>query len=331
MDRIPLPDIPDICPDCDEAQKDLRKERLKRSSLKSEFYQFYNCIDKEKRDSLYQDKFNVIHNNWAKRWKEYVDDPLISKPEFIDNSPLICKEHKKFISVFDLKDTNSDYVLVNPYIMKKLTEEFAINHEITITLNIHRDTIFHSTPDLCNECSQLQRVIRESQALNFQDTKLHIIEKQKLYTYAYINKNETWIGASHSTTVNELKLYICQALDIDPSEQQLSYNNTELEDDTKTLSYYKVTPYNPIYYKKKKFRLNSSQQSGGSQNISSHKETGFEGTILSGRSLQNSQKIEPIKSPSSDPQGWPRCKICTYINDEKSLTKICFVCEADNT
>jgi len=328
MDRIPLPDIPDICPDCDEIQKDLRKERLKRSNLKNDLSQFYNSI--EKRDSIYLDRYYVIHNNWAKRWKEYIDDPLKPKPEFIDNSPLICEEHKKFISLFDLKDNHSDYVLVSPYVMKKLNEEFESNHEITIHLNMYRDTSFQSIPDLCTECSQFQRAIRESQALNFQDTKLHIIEKQKGYSHSFINRNETWIGASHSTTVNELKLYICQALDIDPSEQQLFYMSTELEDDSKTLAYYKVTPYNPICYKKK-VRVNSSHQSGGSLNLSSHKETGFEGTILSGRSLQNSQKIEPIKSPPSNPQGWPRCKICTFINDEKSLTKICSLCEEDNS
>jgi len=326
-----LSDNPDTCPDCDEIQKDLQKERLKRGSIKNDLNTFYNSIS-DKRASLYAEKYYIIHINWAKRWKEYIEDVQKPKPDFIDNSPLIC-EHKKFIYVYDIKDSNRDYVPVTSYDWRKLYEEFSSNSPIYVYLNSASDTVTQSFPDICTDCSNLQRVIRESQALTFQDTKLHIVKKQKVSSYSYIRGNDTWIGASHNTTVHELKLYICQALDIDPSEQQLFYNNKELEDDSKELSFYKVTPINPIVYKKKKKSNNSSQMSSSVNLSRSQKETGFEGTILAGRNLQISQKKdEQIKSPPppSAPQGWPRCKRCTFDNDEKSPTKICSVCEFDN-
>jgi len=223
-------------------------------------------------------------------------------------------------------------MLITPYEMKKLSEEFKLEptQTISVILNSAYDTIISSSPDICHECSNFEKAIRESKALHFEDTKLHIIEApSKLYSYQSSQSREAYIGASHNTTVGELKLHICQTLDIDPSEQQLTYNSVGLDDDSKPLSYYKVTPLNAIHYKKKKLFTSGNLDKSGNLRISQNKETGFEGTILSGsRQVQK----EPIKSPPSlDPQGWPRCKRCTFINDKNSPTKICSVCELDNS
>jgi len=80
--------------------------------------------------------------------------------------------------------------------------------------------------------------------------------------------------------------------------------------------------------------------SGNTSLSRSHKETGFEGTILSGQRQNMNNNKEPAAKPPPPPivvesiqkQGWPVCSNCTFINtDEKSSTKICSLCEFDNS
>jgi hypothetical protein len=91
-------------------------------------------------------------------------------------------------------------------------------------------------------------------------------------------------------TIGELKLHICQDFDIMPNEQQLTFNDILLLDDSKVLSEYGISPLRPIYLE---------QIKGGVENYKSNeiiivqspqREIGFEGTILSGILSQQQQK-----------------------------------------
>lgn len=300
------------CSICAQQQKQEKTERLHRSNIKRDLNTFYQAINRRNTGTPFRHgKHYVIHISWAKIWKEYIDDASKPKPNRIDNSPLICS-HNKFISIHDLDESHREYVLVEDYEWKKLCNDFEPVHPIHLRI-ITASSISYiesSDPPICLECTNLKSKEKEMENQYFQDTKLHIEMSPKI---VYLEKGETYISTSYNLTVGELKLRIYQALDVDLSEQQLYFNQTFLEDDTKTLLEYKVTPLKSIIVKRKAAHHSYYSRS---------KETGFEGSILTHNSSQSPTTISP-KQIESPLKGWI-CTTCTFHNpNEEIKCKIC--------
>jgi len=139
-----------------------------------------------------------------------------------------------------------------------------------------------SNPEKCIECSTSRRQILEVEALQFVNKSLRILERSQ-YTPNNTSR-DTHIEASHTMTVGELKLHIYQAWDILPYEQQLTYNDKELIDDSKLLSEYSVTPLRSVYLTRGKVNFPDNEPII----IPTQKETGFAGTILTSVHQDNS-------------------------------------------
>jgi hypothetical protein len=185
--------------------------------------------------------------------------------------------------------------------------------------------ILGSTPETCTECSSMMLQAKEIEEQTFFDKYLRIIESSPKYSY---NPKVTDILASHTTQIGDLKLHIYEAFDIPPSEQQLTWDERELDDDTKLLSHYNVTPSKPIYVKKNatkcywmtptKVTSSDTPVLAQSQN---HKERGFEGSILTST---------PANETAPPEITWPQCRYCTFINDH-TYNKKCSMCGYDNS
>jgi len=257
--------------------------------------QFYREITDRKNSFYHSTDYYVVSTAWAKKWQMYVDFPNESDPGKIDFSDIIC-EHGLFICYSELSDFDRPFCAVTSSDWRDLTSKNPPDREICISVNRRYFSgesiieITKSVPEICKECSQMFKQIEIQEASQFENRSLRIIEKSN---YSSLNRDTTII-ASHTMIVGDLKLHICQVWDFMPFEQLLSYNQVELLDDSKSLSFYGVTPLMPIYLTKVKEYENYHHFETVSQ--PQGKETGFEGTILTG---QTSQKTNENKSLNS--------------------------------
>jgi len=221
----------------------------------------------------------VVSVTWAILWKTFVDFHNEVDPGIVDNSDLICP-HQKFICCSEVTDMNRPFCLMSPREWSNLKSKHNVNYEISISLQrtyFNGDLYYpieSSSPEKCSECSYNKKQILEAEALLFVNKSLRILERSQ-YTLNHIFR-DTHIEASHTMTVGELKLHIYQAWDILPYEQQLTYNDKELIDDSKILSEYGVTPLRPVFVTRVKVIYPDNEPII----IPTQKETGFAGTIL---------------------------------------------------
>jgi len=161
-----------------------------------------------------------------------------------------------------------------------------------------------------------------------------------------LKKKDADILCSCTTTVEELKLFIYENMDIAPYKQNLWFEDQFLEDDKAPLIQYKVHPNGTI-------AIHEQMHMGSMEYIPPQViEQGFKGSKLIGNNLspnnQGEDKIEvniednievdvqtiediiedPIKDPVPEigPNQW-QCKNCTYVNNDYNF--ICDVCDAE--
>jgi len=206
----------------------------------------------------------------------------------IDNTDIIC-QHKKFLCFNEINDIDRPFCLISTYEWSWLKKRWPCNFEISIYVSIIENSpkIIKSVPEICMECSDHLKQVHESEASFFFNKSIRIIEKSPHSNYP---KPVQIPLVSHTMPLSELKLHIYQTSDIAPSEQQLTYNDILLRDDSKMLSEYGINPLKPIYLE----RVKDSNPYLDPITISPQREFGFEGTIFSGPVKIEEKKIEKI-------------------------------------
>jgi ubiquitin carboxyl-terminal hydrolase 48 len=317
----------DTCIICQEdaatMKQSLKKETARREKLKKELpilFKSTPAIDgknealKPKRlvlplaDEDEGETYYVIPLHWAERWRYYVShvkEEGLQEPEECDNTAFLC-EHAKFTYNFD------DYIdnMNNTSIMLIVEEEW----------NSLKDR-FGGGPDITT-LTEVCEPCREKRLLEWSEGCVYVMKVTKLQALSTLQTGSSRPrgrkkieGVTSQTTVQKLKMLICEDLDLLPSEQELHYQDIILVDPKKTLAEYGVKNDSVIQALKVDGSVNDDIAMRDNA-----KEEGFLGsTLLGGKRKRDDGSRSEETSRSENTAQW-KCDACTLINaaDENS-------------
>jgi len=223
---------------------------------------------------------------------------------------LLCP-HLKLNVDLNNASNQKEYVVIEGTLWNKILKRYP--GEVN-TIEIEAGSLDQTKPECCPECRESYQVERLKQARSFVNQDLSV------QFFKYFQRDAT-IRASHTNTVEELKLIIFQnqMIDLAPYEQDLWFDGVRLEDDQKLLSAYDVHPYKPIIIKTPDFKEAKRQALA---QVDKTPETGFMGSSLVS-SKGATAPATPL-APAPVPTEWA-CDKCTFLNE--LTTKICSICE----
>eukprot|EP01126_Amoeba_proteus_P017512 TRINITY_DN1847_c0_g1_i6.p1 TRINITY_DN1847_c0_g1~~TRINITY_DN1847_c0_g1_i6.p1 ORF type:complete len:557 (-),score=122.91 TRINITY_DN1847_c0_g1_i6:39-1709(-) len=336
--------------DCDTSVCEICSTVIKRRTEEKNCLKHlpFNPILARKGDSVY-----VVSRQWYNQWLAFVDDSLSLPPDdLLSISPLLCEHGQLNCDIAkkiekDPHNRNLPFLLIEKKSWETLLKYHpSLPSPIRMTfdsytfLRDHLEFEASFNHKICSACLS-SRKEKQKAPMDFKNTKIRL----KVDFRLGCSTPDPTLVVSHTNTVGELKLFICQEFDILPYKQDLWSNGIHLNDDEKTLSDFMFDP---------NFKLEVREYSTDMKRVPQNTacahntvEVGFEGTQLLAKSPKPErstaespnpavQLLPPTPPPPSTPKleenQW-ECPQCTFINTTvptvRKSNKICEICETE--
>jgi len=294
-------------PRCRECQEEFETTKQVRDAITKE-------REQEKLDLKYlnpaiyfydKSKYPIISAAWYKEWENYITDTSIDKPPCQINEDLICSHGKLSVDIimelYKEKSQRCIIALKEFDDWKKFLKYYPGSHEIIMNVTKYISYVPEiegkSDPLPCQECIEHNDKIKMEKEKVFMDTEFTVIKSGYLGS-----KINYYVTASHTNTINQFKMLVCAATDINPYQQELLIDgtHTSLDNDEATLADYNVTPHTKFYVRalSENEALDKMMVIDETPVPSKHTEVGFDGSILlkQNKIISPREQKEPIDS-----------------------------------
>jgi len=315
---------------------EIRAERLK------EQVKFSEVLKRQVFSKLAPGTYNLIPLSWVTSWKHFLTNGKQDQPGPINNSVFLSESGNL---QYDPETESGVFYAVYNKDWLGLQAIYGNTPEIIIEKNEYKSkegslVTYKTKPPVSQEDINTRKNKESLEALNFNNDYVSVIKKEDTpigirRSERIINNSSIKIYTSARTSIEMFKLQIFEAFNVPPLLQKLFFQETVLDDDTKTLLAYGVQAHNTVTMLVLDVDSVSDFDVQSSVYSSIAPEEGFKGSTLQGVHMENDENGNDEQEENSEkndiqddipPSGW-YCNSCTFRNENMTATS----CEVCNT